>query len=1026
VNASINRIEESSRGALPPRSLQGNQVSKNATQRRRGYSTKVAAIRLLICLLGLWPSSAAAVDLRNIITDYAVTSWTQKDGLPPAVIRAIVQDKENYLWIGTDNGLFRFDGMRFTPVIEHAVVRALCQGRDNTLWIGLGGSGGVAHASLGLIRNYDQRDGLPNSVVNALVEDADAVLWAGTADGLFQFESGHWSHWAAGLPPGEVYGAFVDASNDLLVGMAEGTFRRQPHADHFELLEPSSESRLAARLVSQERQPRSFAQDSSGQLWESDRISGFRRLHDHDANSSPLSGRGYALLFDDKENLWVATIGQGLWRVQRNNTHSLEAVERVTSLTGLPSDGVFCLFEDRDGNIWVGTDDGLSRLSLRRVTQLTNFGIVVGLGVTATGDVWVGAVDELIRFASGNRDALVRIPLTTGRLKAMYVEPGGTVWAATEKQIVRCQGPSCHMIPVQGTEGLSQVGALTSDGRGGLVIADGTRGLMRWNAGRLTPLLSKPPDRIDRSIVLHTDREDRIWVAFGDGKLIVVNPDGSERWFGPKDGLTAGVIRQIYEHDNGELWLAANDGLLKYSSGRFVPVNFGKSVPLHDVTALIFDRGQSVWVGTNFGIVRIDSANHAAATQGTDKYSYTVYDRADGLAGSPLPYTSNLRVIRGPGNLLWFVTARGVSIIDPAALPPSRTAGPIWIESVVVDDRSMATTPGLRLPARTSRINIRYTVVDLAAPFRTRFRYRLEGFDADWIDANARREVFYTNLPPRDYRFRVSASTSQGLWEGPETSWAFSVAPRFYQTSWFYATAVGLFLLLIWGAWQIRLTAVRRNFAILLHERARLSREIHDTLLQSLVGVSLQFDVIANDEQPLSEASRTRFGRMRKQMEEHIREARQSILQLRSSKLERSSLVAALRDVGQQTASETAVDFNLTVKGESYPLPRKIELQIFRIGQEAILNAFRHSKGSSITANVEYSRDNLTLLIEDDGIGFDAPAAGPQNSHYGIVSMRERAAEIRGELTMVSQPERGTSVRLSVPVLRWKRRQHAE
>src|SRR5690242_7942551 len=204
------------------------------------------AIRLLICLLGLWPSSAAAVDLRNIITDYTVTSWTQKDGLPPAVIRAIVQDKDNYLWIGTDNGLFRFDGMRFTPVMEHAVVRALCRGRDDTLWIGLGGSGGVAHVSPGSIRNYDHKDGLPNSVINALVDDADAVLRARTADGLFQFESGRWSRGSAGLPLGEVYAAFVDASNTLLVGVAEGTFRRQPHADHFELLEASSESRLAA------------------------------------------------------------------------------------------------------------------------------------------------------------------------------------------------------------------------------------------------------------------------------------------------------------------------------------------------------------------------------------------------------------------------------------------------------------------------------------------------------------------------------------------------------------------------------------------------------------------------------------------------------------------------------------------------------------------------------------------------------------------------------------------------------------
>jgi signal transduction histidine kinase/ligand-binding sensor domain-containing protein len=989
---------------------------------------KRSTIAALICIWGMGTAPpASAVDLHDVVTDYVMTSWTQKDGLPPAVIRALVQDQEGYLWVGTDSGLFRFDGVRFTQVVARSAIRALCRGHDNSLWAGLGGHGGVTRLYKGAIRAYDEQDGLPNTPVNVLVQDGRGAIWAGTASGLFRFENDRWSRWRQGLPEGEIYGAYVDSSANLLVGMAEGLFRRPPGAGTFDLLESSSESRLATSFVAQERQPRAFAQDASGRLWESDRISGFRRVNDgQHLDSMPVSGRGYALLFDDKQSLWVGTIGQGLWRIQRKPNGEIDSVERATSLTGLPSDGVFCLFEDRDGNIWVGTDEGLSRLVLRRVSQLTNFGIVIGLGVTAAGDIWIGAVDELIRFVAGKKQPSARLPIPQGRLKAMYVEQGGTVWAATDDAIIRYRPPEYRLEPVIGSETLTQVGALTSDGHGGLVIADGVRGFMRWNKGDLKPFLEQSPAKVDRAAVLHTDRHGNVWIALGDGSLIVVAPDGSQQLFDERNGLTAGVIRQMYERDDGEMWLAASNGLLRYAEGRFSPVGDVKQIPLHDITALVADRGQSLWVGTNFGIVRIDQNPSIATSKADAPPQYTVYDRSDGLAGSPLAYNSNLRVVRGPDNLLWFVTARGVSIIDPSVLPKSRTAGATWIEDVVVDDKSFGVTQDIRLPSHTTRINIRYTVVDLTAPFRTRFRYRLEGFDSDWIDADARREAFYTNLPPRRYRFSVVATAGQGAWHGPASTWTFSVAPRFYQTSWFYAAVAALGLFSLWGTWQLRLTAVRRNFAMLLHERARLSRDIHDTLLQSLVGVSLQFDVLANDDQTLSEFSRARFGRMRKQLEEHIREARQSILQLRSPRLERGSLITALRDIGEQAAAGTSAAFVLTVEGDIYPLPRKVELQIFRIGQEAILNAVRHSKGSSIAVTLAYSHDALTLLVEDDGTGFSEDAVGRQSSHYGLVSMKERAMEIRSDLTIDSQPGHGMSVRLIVPVLRWKNQANAQ
>ena len=336
---------------------------------------------------------------------------------------------------------------------------------------------------------------------------------------------------------------------------------------------------------------------------------------------------------------------------------------------------------------------------------------------------------------------------------------------------------------------------------------------------------------------------------------------------------------------------------------------------------------------------------------------------------------------------------------------------------ITADEDRLSVRPQLSLPARTSRLEIAYSELNLTSPLRTRFRYRLEGFDVDWVDAGTRRQAFYTNLPPRSYRFRVVPSNNDGTWAETGASWEFSIRPMFYQTTWFRASALAALGFSMWAGWQLRLRKIRRQYVLILGERMRLSRELHDTLLQSLVGVALQFDAVATDVESSSVATQKQFVRMRKQVEEYIREARQSIWDLRSPRLERRDLVAALRDVGQHVTEGHSITFALDVAGDPRRCSQKVEAQLLRIGQEAVTNAVRHARATHIQMALHYDEGSVSLQVIDNGCGFDHRAVvNDDPQHYGLMGMRERAEDVGGHLEVMSEARRGTQISAVVPL----------
>ena len=970
-------------------------------------------MRLLACtLLALSalvaPAYSAAPPVA--LSDYIVTSWTTKDGLPSDVIWTIAQDRDGYLWLGTNGGLVRFDGVRFVAwnavggaALPRAAVRSIVSAHDGSLWVGFGfnETGGVAHIRGGQMRLYGERAGLVRGAINALIEDVDGTIWTGTNTGVFRLRQDRWEAVgpSLGLPTDRVDSFYVDKPGALFVGTAAGVFRRQPKTRTFQRVDSPDDAPPVFR---------GFGEDRSGRIWVTDPVVGFRVLGDRKTPARER-GRGNTLLHDRDGNLWVTTMGEGIWRVSRGPDGELTTVERARA------PGARAIFEDRDGQIWAGNGDGLIRLAKPKVTPVTDLGLVYGVQTTTDGAIWVTTPDSVIRFEQPSTSREFRAELRQPGIRTLRVDEHGALWVATSSSLIRCLDGR-QTFPLPPGAGLNRINSIASDWRGGLWISDRDRGLFTWNPER--PLTVKPVADLGatRITTMMTGTDGRLWFAATSGRIGVIDRSGTIRTYGPENDVGPGPFTGLYEDSRHILWTGASDGLRALVGGRFVHVNQSRGFRV-GVVSMVEDLDGDLWLGTGSGIVCITRAelDKAIAQPKYEVYARVFDAAADGLAGLPVTF-GNPSEVREPSGRLWFVTGRGLTAFDPRVLKNARVPTDVKIESAQVDEHPIDVTDAIRLPAGTARLAIDYSVLDLQTPWRTRFRYQLVGFDNQWIDAGTHRQAIYTHLPPGDYRFVVSASNADGSWSDGSAGWRFAMAPMFYQTYVFYALCAVALGVSTWAAWQVRVRRIRRQFALLIGERARLSREIHDTLLQSLVGVALQFDALGANLNPAS-AERQQLVRIRKQVEEYIREARHSIWNLRKPVIGRRDLPAAIREAALRVTAGQSIGFEFAVDGTPFPCSPETDEQLVRICQEAVLNAIRHANPTNIRVELRYEHDAIVLRVIDDGRGFDPETTVPLEAagHYGLVSMRERAAQVGGIFTLTTSPPAGTAIEARVP-----------
>ena len=924
----------------------------------------------------------------------------------------ITQDQSGYIWIGTNEGLVRFDGVRFVSGrqlglerLPNASVRTLFMARDGSVWIGFG-TGGIGRLKDGRLQTYTMDDGLPPGVVAGLAEDRHGRNWAASANGLYRLADGRWSRISLenGMPARAVNTVHVDGEGRLWVGVRAGAFRSSSDA-------PTRFERVSTVATL------SITGDEAGNVWGlSD--TALMRLTSTSPETVVEAGAyapGRRMVADRQGRLWIGTLGDGLLRIGPGTGGSVERFSRP----GVSNyDDVLAVFEDREGNIWLGTPRGLDRGSRGLIRSLPGRGDgitapVQAVATAADGSVWVGTTNGLHRFTSGGHGAPVAaVELPSRGVIALHGDARGAMWVATAREIGRIEhGRFASVIPI-GTLSNGPI-AMATDRRGTLWLCDLERGLFRWDGKALVPVPAEEHGNRAAFSIL-ADRDGRIWTGHLDG-TVSLHEEGRSRLYTADDGVIGSVVTGFYQDEAGDIWAGSRNGLMRFRNGRIDAVTWAQGLPGHTVTAITGDSAGNLWLGVSAGVARFRPEDFDRVVTGAAKsLSYTLYDGSDGLRGDPFPLTAPA-VARGGDGRLWFLTSAGVAVVAPENHEKNRVPPPVVSETVTADQGSVPLDGDRRLPPRTANLRIDYAALSFVAPEKIRFSYRMEGFDADWVDAGTRRQAFYTNLAPGNYRFRVRGS-NDGVASEREAVWAFTLAPAFYQTRWFMA---GMVLLALGGvavAWRVRVQQVQGRFSAILVERTRVAREVHDTLLQSLLGVLFRLDEVARLIDQSSESAKDQLVRLRRQVEFYVREARYSIRDLRSPILQSRGLATALRSIGENLTGDGAVTFRMDVIGHPRADLQRVDEHLLRIGQEAMTNAVRHGRATTVIAELRYREDAVSLSVRDVGKGFDTSVATVADGvHWGLRTMRERAEQVGGTLRLTSAEGQGTVVEVVVP-----------
>ena len=1039
--------------------IHSNSVYATGRATRRSFlpagihsSTKLRGLLAVALLLSCLPP-VRALEPTTPLANYGRQLWGMENGLPQNTVQALAQTKDGFVWLGTEVGLVRFDGNSFaffdknsTPALPGNDVRCLLETRDGALWIGT--SEGLARWKSGEVTAFTTKDGLPGNVVRALNLDYGGGLWVWMDGGLAKLKGERFVFGGDWLPSDAITavtahgesGFWIETVNDEAVRGNEGKTRVAAqvmlHKEEFEFLArlpgPVSavssknmlvvgrgdivlgpwEGVLTSLAVGHDlpgtRIQTLFA-DREGSLWIGTNgglsrwtLGKLERLPVTD----PLSSASVLAIMEDREgNLWVGTETGGLHILRDQRFRTLGARE------GLSSDNTTAVVEDGAGTLWVGTNgSGLNALhrSSSGKNQVKTYSVLNGLmsdvilslAAAPNGDVWVGTPDGLNRIRGSKVEAFTSADgLPDDFIRSLLADADGSLWIGTRRGLTHWTGLKAGAISGGRMETYTQsnglgndlVGAMARDAHGDLWVAT-LAGLSRLHEGKIEIFSTR--DGLLSNVITALATRKGAAPAFGDETLLIGTQDsGWNLW-------------------NGEQFFIGVGDTLNLRSGQ----SFSSGMDHASIRAILDDEQGHLWFATGTGIARCDDE------PGINRSPCMEFGSADGLRSRETATNSHPSAWRSRDGHLWFATPKGLVEIDPAHFPVNTVPPPVALERFAVDDIPLplhAAGSSLRVAAGHVHFQFDYAGLSFTAPQKVRYRFILDGFDHGWTEAGALRSAYYTNIPPGRYTFRVQAANNDGLWNTEGTALAFELLPHFYQTIWFYALllagAAGVIVLLL----RLRLRHAESEFRAVLGERNRIAREIHDTLAQGYVGISVQLEVLAELlHRNEAEAAARHLDSTRGFVREGLAEARQSIWALRSQDAGETTLPVRLRRmVDAENSHGLTASFNIF--GAYRSVPPGTESEFLRVAQEAIRNVKKHAEARHLFVQLDYSPDAISLEVRDDGRGFVVDSK-PEfaSGQYGLTGMKERAAAIGGTLEIHSEPGVGTTVRLHVFVLK--------
>jgi signal transduction histidine kinase/sugar lactone lactonase YvrE len=1017
-------------------------------------STRTAFCLLLPCLLWLRCPYAFALNPGLEIKQYAHTARRLREDFGAGELSSIAQTPDGFLWLGTDAGLMRFDGVSVTHwkaseqrALPDSRIRALLGARDGTLWIGT--FRGLASWRGGQLVTHPE---FKDHVIFKIVEDRNGAVWVSA------WPLGGASGFLCAIRNGasECYGRdgrfgkgvsviYEDHHGNLWVGAGNSLWHWQPGApQRYSLAEPLSDG----LNIMGETPTGEFLFLTSKGLME---IAGGKVLPYWRPQVPEWDL--VSLLTDSDGVVWIGT-KEGLLHLRG------ERVDVFDQADGLSGDDVVQTFEDRERNIWTLSRGGLDQFHDLTATIYSLRQGFIGLpgAVLADrdGSVWFSTTEGLY-WLQGGHTAVYRarqedtstarrsdprapvapeVRVTAGLpenvASSLFQDHQGRIWLGTEFGLGYLDHGRFVSIP-----GVPHgyIDSIAEDRAGNLWVAHRDAGLFELSSDRV--LQKIPWSSISGRGFGYRLAADPVhgglWIGSSSGGVVLVVDGRVQAAYGAAEGLGNGAVNEIRVASDGTVWIATEGGLSRMRAGQVETLDTKGGLPCDNVVASMEDE-HSVWLHTACGLVRIPESDLRAWTDEVhrvdarqSRLQVTVLDSSDGFLGFSNAPTFSPHMAKTTDGKLWLVSRGGLSALDPHHLSFNRYPPPVHVERIVADRTVYETSGPLQLPPRLRDLEIDYTALSFVAPEKVQFRYKLDGRDRDWQDVGNRRQAYYNDLPPGNYRFRVVASNNSGVWNEQGAALDFSIAPAYWQTAWFRAACVAAFLLLLWALYQLRQRQIARAFQVRVEERVsertRIARELHDTLLQNFQGLLLRFQtVLALCETRPAEAKEVLRSSI-DQTAQAITEGREAVQGLRASTVERNDLAKAITALGEELAAEasghTAPGLQVDMEGTPRTLHPILRDEIFRIASEALRNAFRHADARQIELELRYDERQLRVRIRDDGKGIDPAflAAEGRAGHFGLHGMRERAKLMRGKLTVWTAPGSGTEIELSVPAV---------
>ncbi len=973
----------------------------------------LAAITLLHCSQ---PSRSAAseIETRSDPSRYSIDFWQQAQGFPSTRIRNIVQARDGYLWMATYSGAVRFDGASFalfnvkTGSLKYDEVWEVKEDKQGGLWFGTYG-GGLTLLKDGRFTTFTTVDGLPDDVIRSLDVDPDGNVWAGTLRGACRYSGGRFTSFTRsnGLSNDFVtsicaasrQGVFAAAGNRLH-RLVDGKFELQAGVTDEKAgrisnisagndgsiwiaFEGGTVKKLNHGVVEEYSVEDAFNtgdsriyEDREGVVWLGSG-DGLRRLRNGKFERFPRGRAGMGLgvvmgiCMDREGSLWVGLETNGLARLKKTQ------VATLTEEDGLPHNSVLSAFQDSRGNIWIGTAVGLSRWSGGRVysyTELNGFPIrhVSSIAEDKGGNVWFAAGGQIFKILKDGMFVMDQEWKKVFEIKTIFCDPLGRMWIGTDGDgLFRLEGERARVYRIQDGLASNQVRGILYDRQGALWITTFGGGVSR----------------------------------FADGKFTT---------YTTRDGLGSDRVVAVHEADDASLWFATRRGLSRLKNGRFRTYTILEGLPVNQISGILEDGKGSFWFSCSQGIFRVRKADfddlddRKAARIACDTYGV-----GDGLRSTAFAAGYQPNALRTADGRLVFTSLKGLAAIDPARFPLNALAPLVHVERVVINKKDAAHSASI--PPGEGEVEIHYTALSFLAPDKVQFKYRLQGFDNEWVDAGARRFAYYANLAPGQYNFRVIACNNDGIWNETGDSFAFYLEAHYYQTFWFYASCAALALFVAYRLYVIRIRRMKAEFAAVTAERNRIAREIHDTLAQGFAGISVQLEAgkqMLHGEPKLAEEHLDQANLLARGC---LEEVRQYVWNLRHHDQGQGNLAARLSDLAKAIGG--GVPFHFKVTGTPWRLSEPTEIILLRIGQEAIVNAIKHARAAKIEVELSFESRYVRLRVQDDGCGFDPEKENTSDDgHFGMVGMRERANQLGGCLTVNSAPGQGTDIEVKVPL----------